>query len=311
MPSTARPPGGAAARRGAVRPAPSVRVDDGADPALATPAGPRRRGSPAARQRPRAHRRRGQRGQRHPRVPHPGRGRRGAVSPLRGRRAAGRARRHPAARARSPCCGSGGDPAAPRSPRREPNAAHLALAAWLAAAPAGTGRSLVTQNVDDLHERAAGTDGRAPAPPGPVRREVAGGPPARPAARVAVRPRRRLPPGGGPAALVVAPALPRLRRPAPARRRAVRRAGRAGRAVAGAPGRPRLRRAPRRRDQRPRLLREQPAAVRPRRRCPDRRRQPRRRRPGRAPAARQAPRAATTSTCARPPRRRCRCCWPA
>ncbi|WP_336923126.1 ADP-ribosylglycohydrolase family protein [Aquipuribacter sp. SD81] len=37
-----------------------------------------------------------------------------------------------------------------------PNAAHLAIAAWLAAAPTGARRTLVTQNVDDLHERAAG-----------------------------------------------------------------------------------------------------------------------------------------------------------
>ncbi|MFC3690133.1 SIR2 family NAD-dependent protein deacylase [Aquipuribacter hungaricus] len=39
-----------------------------------------------------------------------------------------------------------------------PNAAHLALAGWVAGSPAGTVRTLVTQNVDDLHERAAGLD---------------------------------------------------------------------------------------------------------------------------------------------------------
>ena len=56
----------------------------------------------------------------------------------------------------------------------QPNAAHRALAAWLAGAPAGTERSLATQNVDDLHERAAGTPVVAPAPAdGPVEVPVA------------------------------------------------------------------------------------------------------------------------------------------
>jgi NAD-dependent deacetylase len=49
-----------------------------------------------------------------------------------------------------------------RIARCEPNAAHRALAAWMARAP---GIVLVTQNVDDLHERAAREAGAPEGPP--------------------------------------------------------------------------------------------------------------------------------------------------